>query len=111
MGQLELIDEQYRLYESDDTIVRAFIRNGKFLLTGQDFGEDVERFTGRDEYEYFCELDARNTRTFIVALKKRYGETGNLKDMLKKEYGCKDASVKFMRLCDDEKIRYDFHSF
>ena len=84
MGQQELIDEQYRLYESDDTIVRAFIRNGKFLLTGQDFGEDVERFTGRDEYEYFCELDARNTRTFIVALKKRYGETGNLKDMLKK---------------------------
>ena len=111
MNRDQLIDEQYKLYESEDTIIRAFIRQGKFLLNGQDFGKDVERLTGKDEYEYFCELDVRNTSSFITAMKRLHSETATLKEMLKMEYGYKDASARFMKFCDDEKIKYEFHSF
>lgn len=111
MNRYQVIDEHYKLYESDDTIIRAFMRQGKFLLNGQDFGEDVEKYTGKDEYEYFCELDERNTKSFIFAMLQMYGEDCDLKELLKKEYGCKDASAKFMKFCDDANIRYEFHSF
>ena len=111
MNRDQLIDEQYKLYESEDTIIRAFMRQGKLLLNGQDFGKDVERLTGKDEYEYFCELDVRNTSSFITAMKRLNSETATLKEMLKKEYGHKDASARFIKFCDDERIKYEFHSF
>ena len=111
MNRYQLVDDQYKLYESEDTIIRAFMRQGKLLLNGQDFGKDVERLTGKDEYEYFCELDVRNTSSFITAMKRLHSETTTLKEMLKKEYGFKDGSAKFMKFCDEEKIKYAFQAF
>ena len=105
MNRYQLVDDQYKLYESENTIIRAF------MLNGQDFGEEAERLTGKDEYEYFCELDVRNTSSFITAMKRLHGETTTLKEMLKKEYGFKDGSAKFMKFCDEEKIKYAFQAF
>ena len=111
MNRYKLIDEQYKLYESEETIIRAFMRKGKLLLNGQDFGEDVKRLMGKDEYEYFCELDVRNTSSFITAIKRLHCDTSSLKEMLKKEYGYKDGSARFMKFCDDERIQYSFHAY
>ena len=111
MNRYQLVDEQYKLYESEDTVIRAFMRQGKLLLNGQDFREDIERLIGKGEYEYFCALDVRNTSSFITAIKRLHGETVTLKEMLKKEYGYKDGPTRFMKFCDEERIKYEFQAF
>ncbi len=41
--------------------VSAEVRDGCLRVSGQDLGSRVEEIMGRDEYEYFMDLDVNNT--------------------------------------------------
>ena len=48
--------------------VSAEVRDGCLRVSGQDLGSRVEEIMGRDEYEYFMDLDMKNTDRLFALL-------------------------------------------
>lgn len=91
--------------------ITAQLLNGKLTIMGHDFGPTVERFFGRDEYEYAVSLDARNTKKLFQSL-----ECDSLSDsekllVIKSRFENSRADSALREYCDKEGIETSFWSW
>ena len=97
----------YRIDNKGDLfILRAYLLDGALILEGQDFSETAERMFGDEEYEYFYSFSLEATNKLLSIL-----GGDSILDAVNKFFDGKMANAEFFKLCDDNKISYDFHSF
>lgn len=88
-------------------MLRAYLNEKGLLLEGQDFDEEAEKIFGDEEYEYWYDFDAENTKKLFEAI----GCPPNLDDAGKlaflKEWFHEDvADCRLLDLCQDKGIEY-----
>lgn len=96
----------YRVENKGDLFIfRAYLNGGALRLEGQDFSETAKRMFGDEEYEYFYSFSLESTNKLLSIL-----GGGNILDAVNKFFDGKMANHDFFKLCDDNKISYDFYS-
>jgi len=88
--------------------LQAELSKGCLLIWGQDIGEDVENYFGKDGYEYFYAFDQENTMLLISLLKQ---ENKDIKKALVKKFGGLGGCLDLRDFCKDNNIKYEFHTY
>jgi len=104
-------DDYYSLYSSTSRSLSIFISEKKLTFSGRDFGAICEEVWGRDEYEFYYELDEENTDSLLRILMNKYETEDNLETILKNEFGCDEGSILFDKFCKENGIQYSFHNY
>lgn len=102
---------QYDLFSSNARSLSISLEEGKLTLHGEDFGEECIKMNGTSEYEFYYALDVENTARFIALLEEKHGTVADLEEILKKEFGTDDGSVKFAKFCEENGVKKVFYSF
>lgn len=72
---------------------------GNLVMAGQDIGAAPERFFGRDEYEYFLSVAAKEKDRLLLHL-------------MVQVFGGEEATrTAIATWCDERAIPYELHSF
>lgn len=108
--QLTIVNGIYKLYSSTSRSLQIVIEDQSLTFSGRDYGAVCEMMTGKDEYEFHYVLDEENTYNLVSKIKEKYDENCNLNDILKKEFGYEDGSVRFKEFCERMKIEYKFYA-
>ena len=108
---LDIRDNKYQLFKSDNRSLSLRIQNGRIDFTGIDYGDPCELMNGTDEYEFHYSLDENNTHILLKQLRLEYGTTEALSTILEQEFGCDDGSVRFENYCDQIGVEVRFLSF
>lgn len=108
---LDIRDNKYQLFKSDNRSLSLRIQNGRIDFTGIDYSDPCELMNGTDEYEFHYCLDENNTHILLEQLRLEYGLAEALSDILEKAFGCDDGSVKFERYCNHIGVEVQFLSF
>ena len=96
----------YRVENKGDLFIfRAYLLDGALRLEGQDFSETAARMFGDEDYEYFYSFSLEATNKLLSIL-----GGDNISNAINKFFNGKMANAEFFKLCDDNKIGYDFHS-
>ena len=108
MEQVILCDEYLTGVEIH---VRAYLKDEKLNIEGQDLGLKVADTWGDSEYEYFYSLSAVNTKKLYQSLKKQSESVADLLMLVKEYFSGVNGCQRFRDFCDVHKIDYEFHSF
>ena len=89
--------------------VTAELSDGKLQVSGHDIGPLVEKFFGRDEYEYWVTLDQENTGKLFRSLgcEERSGE--EQLEAVERSFGGDMADTRLKRYCEQNGIRTQFY--
>lgn len=88
--------------------VRAYIKDGKLTIEGQDLGEAPKEFFGSDEYEYYYFFDKDNTNKLFQEL----SETGNHPiSEFQQRFSGLTACRDLREFCEKREIKYRFESW
>lgn len=79
----------------------CILPSGELQLKGQDFCKFAKEFYGDEEYEYFYYFDIENTNKLKSILKAE-----DLLKSLVEFYRGKTTNKKFLKLCEDNGIKY-----
>lgn len=85
----------------------AEFSNGCLIIYGQDLGQNVEKWFGKDSYEYFYSFDQENTKLLFSLLKQ---EEKNVKKAMLKRFSGLDGWLALKEFCKYNNIKYNFHS-
>ena len=88
--------------------VRAYIKDGKLSIEGQDLGEAPKAFFGSDEYEYYYFFDQDNTNKLFQEL----SATGNHPVLeFQERFSGLTACRDLREFCEERGIKYRFDSW
>ncbi len=107
----DLQDGEYELYSSPNRQLTITLRDRKLALCGCDTGKECELINGRDSYEFVYELGEESAYKLFTVLRMQYVQWCTIDEILKKEFGCEDGSMRFEEYCKAENIEYCFWSF
>lgn len=96
---------QARTENGDSFHLWAWMFNGTFHISGQDFSEAAKRMFGDEEYEYFYDFDLENTNKIISILK-----CDDLLKTIKERFNWETES-EFREFCEKNGIKYSFTSY
>lgn len=82
--------------------VNASLQNGKLIISGYDAGGTVESIWDDDDYEYWYELDQKET----LKLLKVINGINDPEESVKREFSGTDGCKKFREICDENGIEY-----
>ncbi|MEA5017432.1 MAG: hypothetical protein VB009_01785 [Erysipelotrichaceae bacterium] len=88
--------------------VSASLTKGCFLISGQDIGEDLEKYFGKDEHEYFYAFDKENTKRLSSLLRK---ENADIKKVLLNKFAGLDGCAALRTFCEKNNIEYDLSTY
>lgn len=88
--------------------VWASLTNGCLLISGQDLGEALEYYFGKDEHEYFYLFDQSNTKLLFDLLKE---EKTNIEKALVNNFGGREGYKALESFCKTNNIKYDFSTY
>ena len=88
--------------------VSAEVRDGCLRVSGQDLGSRVEEIMGRDEYEYFMDLDMKNTDRLFALLST---DKKDPKETFIQNFSGLDGCRLLREFCEKNKIKYKFSTF
>jgi len=91
--------------------VRAYLKDKKLIIEGQDLGLKVTETWGESEYEYFYSLSPVNTKKLYQSLRKQSESVADLLMLVKEYFSGVNGCQRFRDFCDVHKIDYEFHSF
>ena len=106
-----MLDSLYHLFSSTTRSLKISISDNKLTFIGNDYGSYCEEVWGRDEYEFYYELDEENTYSLLRLLMNKYEIEDNLETILKNEFGCDEGSILFDKFCKENGIQYSFHNY
>ena len=106
----DITDGRYEVYDSPERHIEFRVHNKKSSLACEDYGDDCKFITGKDEYEFYYNLDEENTHHFLASLRTVYGCKKPIGELLKDVFGCDDGTVKFFNFCQEQNITTDFHA-
>lgn len=104
-------NEKCSLYSSQSRSLSVVVFNGELEFKGEDFGEECKMMNGSSFYEFVYKLNKEEAGKVFNALAKQYGEPYCVQEVLKKEFGFDDGSVRFVEFCDRIGASYQFFSF
>ena len=107
----DLKDANYHLFSSTSRSIELTIKDGKLILSVEDFGPGCESISGKDEYEFLYALDEDNTKRFLVQLRFQYGTRYKLETILKKAFGEDSGPEAFRKFCEEVSVAYSFSSY
>ena len=107
----DLTDADYTLFSSPERALSIQVQEGKLTFSGHDFGETCKSINGKDEYEFWYNLDEDNTHRLLVQLRMKHNLRNRLSTILKNEFGSDDGSVKFRAFCDEIGVECQFDSY
>jgi hypothetical protein len=89
-------------------IVSAIIQKGSLVISGHDLGDEMMKFWGRREYEYWYSFDKTSTGRLIALL---VGEDRNIKNLLYEHFSGLDGCKKLEEFCNANGIKFKFDSW
>lgn len=92
-------------------IVWCKIKGSCLKIEGQDLWQAPLATFGEDEYEYSYNFDKKNTELLVSALYKSQDSAKDLKELLIEEFSGVDGCVKLRKLCEENKIEYEFFNW
>lgn len=104
----DLTDRTYPLFCSCRRSIDLSIHDGRLTLACEDWDAGGAAFSGRDEYEFYYDLDERATVKFLACLRKDRGCDAPLCDLLKERFGKDDGTVRFDKFCRTNGIAAQF---
>lgn len=87
--------------------VRAEVKGGRLVVSGQDMGKSVEGFWGKDDYEYYYFFDEENTEKLFLSLQI----IDNPAVGLQKKFNGTSAVRELRNFCDEHQIVYRFDTW
>lgn len=90
--------------------VSASLSKGKLTFSGQDLGERVKAFHGKDEYEYAYYLNQSSTEKLHRALKADHPETDGLLRLVEKAFSGPEGWMDFKSYCEKKDIEKGYFS-
>lgn len=103
-GQLVLCNETT---PSVTVYVKAELTGGCLRITGQDFGASVEKYFGKDEYEYFYDFDFTNTEKLFDLIRL---EGEDIKGVLLQKFGGMNGCRALREYCTVHDLKYRFYA-
>lgn len=107
----DLEDADYAIYSSESRSLTISVFNGEMKFKGEDFGEECEKMNGSRYYEFIYELGQEDTYRVFYALRKQYVLGCSTEEILLKEFGSDNGSVRFTEFCDTVGASYHLFSF
>lgn len=88
--------------------VRAYVKDGRLTIEGQDLGKAPNDFFGSDEYEYYYFFDQDNTNKLFRELS--VADCDPVSELQRRFFGltaCRDLRA----FCEEKQIKYRFESW
>ena len=82
--------------------IDAKITNGCLCISGQDLGDELIEYFGKDEHEYFYRLNKEDTERFFSLIPE---------NSFAEKFSGPDACIKFRGFCRENNISYDLTTF
>ena len=87
--------------------VRAAIKNGELIISGDDLGPYVEEVWGDSDYEYWYHFDRKNTEKLLEVIHGVEDPETALLHSFSGEGGCR----AMREICKEYEIQYRFDSY
>jgi len=100
--------EEFNPQSNISVCVWASLTDGCLLISGQDLGDALEYYFGKDEHEYFYSFDQSNTNLLFDLLKE---EKVNIKNTLINKFGGREGCETLEKFCKTNNIKYDFSTY
>lgn len=111
MHKQDIVDGIYEIFSSPRRYITFKIHNEELIVACEDFGDECKSINGKDEYEFYYELDNENTHRFLTRLRIVYGYEKPIADLLKKIFGYDNGTIRFVNFCKKQHIITTFYSF
>lgn len=101
--ELDLSDASYELVRGEESFLWLEIKESEGLF-------HVEAVALDDPRESAYQMDAHNTRRFLIQLRLKHGTRNKLSTILKKEFGREEGMDGFFLFCKEHGIEYQTQS-
>lgn len=105
---MDMQDGEYELFTSPGRELTMTLRDRCITLRGCDMGTECEYMSGKDSYEFVYELEEEQTYKLFTILRARYVSGCKMDEILKREFGHEDGSVRFENYCRAEGVEFQF---